>query len=107
MINWERVNELRREVGEEDFAEVVTLFLDEVDAVLHRMRCATSLENYREDLHFLKGSALNLGFRALGALCHEGQTPTGGDPAALAAHLAEVLRIYDRSKAEFLASAGP
>lgn len=107
MINWERVNELRREVGEEDFAEVVTLFLDEVDAVLHRMHSATSLESYREDLHFLKGSALNLGFRALGALCHEGKAPTCGDAAALAAHLEEVLRIYDRSKAEFLTFAEP
>ncbi|MGI1662158.1 Hpt domain-containing protein [Palleronia sp. KMU-117] len=107
MINWDRVNELRHEVGDDDFAEVVTIFLDEVESVMHRMRGATSLESYREDLHFLKGSALNLGFRALGALCHEGQAPTGGDPAALAAHLAEVLRIYDRSKAEFLASAEP
>ena len=34
MIDWSRVSELREEVGEEDFAEVVELFLDEVDGVI-------------------------------------------------------------------------
>ena len=30
MIDWQRVNELRDEVGAEDFEEVVDLFLEEV-----------------------------------------------------------------------------
>ena len=33
MISWERVNELRDEVGQEDFLEVVEIFLEEVDEV--------------------------------------------------------------------------
>jgi HPt (histidine-containing phosphotransfer) domain-containing protein len=107
MINWDRVNELRREVGDEDFAEVVTIFLDEVEEVLGRMRTASSAELYRADLHFLKGSALNLGFRGLGALCHEVQVPATADAARRTAHLTELRKVYDRSKAEFLAMAVP
>ena len=37
MIEWDRVAELRDEVGAEDFAEVVELFLDEVEATLARI----------------------------------------------------------------------
>jgi hypothetical protein len=107
MINWDRVNELRHEVGDDDFAEVVTIFLDEVDEVLARMRTAASAEVYRAELHFLKGSALNLGFRGLAALCHEVRVPTTADAALRTAHLNELRKVYDRSKAEFLAAAVP
>ena len=34
MIDWSRVNELRDEVGAEDFEEVVELFLEEVEEVI-------------------------------------------------------------------------
>ena len=104
MINWDRVSELRDEVGDESFAEVVTLFLDEVDEVLARLRAAETTESYRADLHFLKGSALNLGFRGLGALCHDGQMPASADAGGRTLHLAKLLSTYDRSKAEFLAT---
>ena len=33
MIDWKRVRELRDEIGEEDFSEVVDLFLEEVEEV--------------------------------------------------------------------------
>jgi len=38
MIDWGRLNTLRDEVGEEDFEEVVDLFLDEVESVIDRHR---------------------------------------------------------------------
>jgi HPt (histidine-containing phosphotransfer) domain-containing protein len=103
MINWDRVNELRHEVGEEDFAEVVAIFLEEVDAVLSRMHPGAEPASLREDLHFLKGSALNLGFRALGALCEDlGPAARPATPA----HLDDLRRVYALSKAEFLDRAG-
>ena len=103
MISWDRVNELRREVGEEDFAEVVTIFLDEVETVLGRMAGASGPDSYREDLHFLKGSALNLGFRAVAALCDDkGAAARSGSVR----HVADIRQIYERSKIEFLARAG-
>jgi hypothetical protein len=100
MISWDRVNELRREVGDEDFAEVVTIFLDEVETVLARLGGAAEPDSFPEDLHFLKGSALNLGFRALAALCDDGGV---GARVRRDSHIADIRRIYDSSKAEFLA----
>lgn len=73
MIDWDRVANLRDEVGEDDFAMIVDLFQEEVDEVIARLRADPSLARIEEDLHFLRGSALNLGFRALGRLCHEGE----------------------------------
>lgn len=101
MISWDRVAELREEVGEEDFAEVVELFLDEVEGVLDRLRGTPSPESLENDLHFVKGSALTLGFAELGALCQ-----TGEKQAAAAEFdkidLAGVLSAYEASKAEFI-----
>ena len=70
MIDWNRVSELRYEVGEEEFNEVVELFLDEVREVLDRLSIARSADLAGE-MHFLKGSALNVGLAEFGALCRE------------------------------------
>ncbi|NHF73126.1 Hpt domain-containing protein [Paracoccus xiamenensis] len=72
MIDWKRVHDLREELGEEDFATVVELFLDEVEGIVMRIGHgdADQLEN---DLHFLKGSAANLGFTVFGQLCQQGE----------------------------------
>ena len=67
MIDWSRVQELRREIGEEGFAEVVELFLDEVETVIGRL-AAGSGNISAEDMHFLKGSALNLGLQNLASI---------------------------------------
>lgn len=69
MIDWGRVDELRREIGDEDFAEIVQLFMSEVDDVLKRVLAGQHPGRLASDLHFLKGSALNLGFAAFGAEC--------------------------------------
>ena len=41
MITWSRVDELADEIGADDFAEVVALFLDEVEGELDRDSHAT------------------------------------------------------------------
>ncbi len=73
MIRWERVNELRDEVGADDFKEVVDLFLEEVEEVIERLRDSPDPTRFEEDFHFLKGSALNLGFGALGRSVPDGR----------------------------------
>ncbi len=99
MINWQRVNELREEVGSEDFLEVVDLFLEEV---VERLRANPDPSTYEADLHFLKGSALNLGFRAFGDICSEGEKfARENDPAQF--DLQRVVSTYELSMAEFLA----
>ena len=61
MIDWPRVTELREEVGAEDFGEVVEIFLEEVEEVIGKLE-GGDRGQLEQDLHFLKGSALNLGF---------------------------------------------
>ena len=101
MIDWKRVRELRDEIGAEDFGEVVEIFLEEVDEIVDRMASAPDPARYEEDLHFLKGSALNLGFRAFAELCADGERKSAaGDQASV--DLPEVLSNYKTSKAQFL-----
>lgn len=69
MIDWDRVQQLCDEIGADEFAEVVTLFLDEADDVLARISPLGGAAQLRDDCHFLKGAALNLGFQSLASLC--------------------------------------
>lgn len=71
MIDWSRVDELRGEVGDDGFDEVVSLFLEETDEVITRIGSEPGCLG--GDLHFLKGGALNLGLSALAQLCQEGE----------------------------------
>ena len=100
MIDWSRVAELQAEVGEDGFAEVAALFLEETDEVVTRLR-GGKVASLSQDLHFLKGSALNLGFRDLALRCQEGERMcTAGAGAAV--DLAALIRLYNDSRAAFL-----
>ena len=81
MIDWARVGELRDEIGCEDFAEVVSLFLEEADEVVQRLGACADAKALESALHFLKGSALNLGFERLAQLCQDGERRAAGRPA--------------------------
>lgn len=103
LIDWQRVAELRDEIGVEDFDEVVALFLTEAEATLNALPTPPcNLDALSEQLHFLKGSTLNLGFARLSTLCQAGELAiTAGlgatlDPAAL-------RLCYARSREEFVA----
>ncbi|MCB6178012.1 Hpt domain-containing protein [Rhodobacter sp. Har01] len=100
MIDWDRLNELRDEIGEDDLAEVVVIFLDEADEVIGRLASGQST-NLESDLHFLKGSALNLGLSDLAGLCQDGEKrAAAGDNASV--DLARVASLYEASKRSFL-----
>ena len=73
MIDWQRVHELQDEVGLEDFHEVVDLFLEEVEEVVERLKGTPDPASYEADFHFLKGSALNLGFQAFATICADNE----------------------------------
>lgn len=102
MIDWSRVNELRDEVGAEDFDEVVDLFLEEVEEVIDRLRSAPNLSRLEQDMHFLKGSALSLGFDAFSNLCQTGER-LSAEGAADSVDVAGVIAGFEQSKAMFLA----
>ena len=99
MIDWDRVKELRSEIGADDFAEVVDMFLDEANDAVSRLSPTLTARAVEADLHYLKGAALNLGFVALSALCQEGER------RAAAGHtdvdVAAVCAVYHDSKIAF------
>ena len=99
MIDWERVKELRGEIGADDFAEVVEMFLEEADEAVTRLTPALTAKAMEADLHFLKGAALNLGFVALSGLCQDGERKAAGGSTDI--DLTAVVRVYTESKAAF------
>jgi HPt (histidine-containing phosphotransfer) domain-containing protein len=100
MINWARVVELREEIGAEDFDEVVELFLCEVEERVEHLDSEKPLSEIEEDLHFLKGSALNLGFTSFANLCHEGEIKA--QTGQIFSKLGEVESAFIESKGLFL-----
>ncbi|PSL17979.1 Hpt domain-containing protein [Shimia abyssi] len=100
MISWVRVQELKDEIGEEDFDEVVELFLEEVEEVIDKLKNAPDLGALEADLHFLKGSALNLGFQAFSTLCQAGEVASASGKAETV-DLPKILQSFAESKTEF------
>jgi len=100
MIDWERVQELKDEIGDEDFAEVADMFMSEVEEVICRLQQAPDPASYEADLHFLKSSALNLGFAQLASLCQEGERRSASGDAGTV-ELAPIFASYDASKEAF------
>lgn len=100
MIDWQRISDLRDEIGAEDFEEVVDLFLAEVEETLEALPNAESSE-LEAMLHLLKGSALNLGFQAFANRCMEGEAAArAGRPDDIDREA--VRRSYKDSRSAFL-----
>ncbi len=100
LIDWARVRELRQEIGEDGFEEVVGLFLDEADETVARLTAESGAKKLAADLHYLKGAALNLGFSALAAQCQDGERrANAGD---VSTDLGTVRAVYAESRARFL-----
>lgn len=102
MINWQRVNELRDEIGAEDFLEVVELFLEEVQDVVDRLGSNPDPARFEEDMHFLKGSAVNLGFQSFADLCAAGEKNSAAGQTGLV-DVPTVIQSYNDSRGVFLA----
>jgi HPt (histidine-containing phosphotransfer) domain-containing protein len=99
MIDWGRVAELRDEVGAENFSEIVALFLEEADEATQRPLVPGDARSLESLLHFLKGSALNLGFSDLALLCQRGERLAAqGDTST---DLNQIRAVYAASKAAF------
>ncbi|WP_342773461.1 Hpt domain-containing protein [Aliishimia ponticola] len=99
LIDWNKVHELREDIGREDFSEVVDLFLEEVELTIAALGNAD--RSMEHDLHFLKGSASNLGFVAFADLCRQGETAASQGNAGKV-NVPEIVGIYRDSKDAFL-----
>jgi HPt (histidine-containing phosphotransfer) domain-containing protein len=100
MIDWARADALRDEIGVDSFHEVVNLFLDEADDAIARIARGPS-PGLEDDLHFVRGSALNLGFSVLARLCDEGERAAAAGDASRV-DLALIVEVYGQSRAAFL-----
>lgn len=98
MVNWDRISELREEVGEDDLAEVILLFCEEVEEVLAGLDDA-QMSAMPGHLHFLKGSALNIGFEAVSNRCKTEEARIKESPGVYP-DIAAIRSDYAASKAE-------
>lgn len=95
MIDWDRVQELRNDFGDEDFIEIVTMFLGEVELKIDEMREGMTDTELSEAFHFVKGSAANLGFKALQEFAAKGEaSPEQG-------RLADLSELFASSRTSF------
>ena len=101
MIDWKRVRELQAEIGPDGFAEVADMFLEEADQAVQTLRQGLAADAVEAQLHFLKGSALNLGLSDLAALCQEGERMAAAGQGA-DVDLARVAEVYQRSRAQLM-----
>lgn len=101
MIDWRRVNDLRDEIGADDFSEVIELFLEETDDVVTKFSDPSNCDAISKSLHFLKGSALNLGFSDLAVICQEGERIASAG-TTVGIDLARVAAVYQTSRRAFL-----
>jgi HPt (histidine-containing phosphotransfer) domain-containing protein len=104
MIDWNRVRDLKNDMGSEGFDEVAELFAAEVEEALGALDPAAPAELFTRQLHALKGSALNLGFVTLAGMCAEGEARAAagmGDTVPVA----ELRAVYRASQTAF--AAGP
>ncbi len=99
MLNLNRIAELKAEVGEEDFAEVFDIFCEEVEEVLDSLPTVPQAE-LPGKLHFLKGSALNIGLDAVGERCRLEEVKLSEDPEATP-DIPEIRRLFSESMADF------
>ena len=106
MIDWKRVAELKEEIGADGFVEVADMFLDEAEGAVQALVAGLPAEEVEGQLHFLKGSALNLGLSDLAAICQEGERKAAAGQGA-AVDAAQVAAIYRASCASLLGGLSP
>lgn len=106
MIDWNQIKQLEEDVGAEDLADVVEIFIEEVDEAVDALRngSAPTGADLAAAMHFLKGSAYNLGFKAFGDKCSVGEKEANGGVGDKI-DLSVIVELYDASKAEFMKSA--
>jgi len=77
------------------------MFLEEADQAVLALAAGPSPDAVEGRLHFLKGSALNLGLADLAAICQEGERKAA---AGLGGQVdtARVVAVYHASRAQLL-----
>lgn len=101
LICWKQVNTLCEEVGDDVFASVFDVFLEEVEEALGGLAQIQDPKQLEAALHFLRGSALSLGFNEFARLCGDGEKQAGNNELQVI-NLSAVKDCYEASKQEFI-----
>ena len=98
LIDWASIEDLKSDVGDDAFPEIVDLFLAETGQKIAALEPGPALE---DQLHSLKGGLLSLGFRATAMHCDAGERQAAdGAPVDLDA----IRASYSESRDRFLAA---
>ena len=99
MIDWDRILELTAEVGEDGITEIIEIFLEEMDEALEELAALSDASQIADKLHFLKGSAQNIGLTDTGRLCErlEADAKSGDAPPT---DVAAIRNSIDKAKQE-------
>jgi HPt (histidine-containing phosphotransfer) domain-containing protein len=98
VMDWTRLDELRAEVGDDALGEVLALFLEETDDMALRLAGGGDPATLADDLHFMKGAALNLGFSALADACRRAEAALAADGSG-AVDIPAILDCYAAARA--------
>ncbi len=101
MIDWNRLDELRAEIGADGFVEVADMFLDEAEGAVQALVAGLPDSEVEGQLHFLKGSALNLGLSDLATICQEGERKAAAGNATQI-DMGQVAAVWRASRAGLL-----
>ncbi|MEO0342722.1 MAG: Hpt domain-containing protein [Pseudomonadota bacterium] len=101
MIDWARVSELKADIGEDIFEELLPIFLEEISEALETLKGQETTAEIAATAHFIKGSASNLGFSVLTEVSGKGEicAKAGNFPEDFHQHL---LNAFEGSKAALL-----
>jgi len=83
MLDLDQLETLRAEIGADGFAEVADLLVCEIADGITALGTQPTGADLSAQFHYLKGSALNLGFRDFAALYAQGEQGLPVDTAAL------------------------
>ena len=83
MLDLDQLETLRAEIGADGFAEVADLLVCEIADGITALGTQPTGADLSAQFHYLKGSALNLGFRDFAALCAQGEQGLPVDTATL------------------------
>lgn len=99
MIDRARLSELKEEIGEEDFAEVAEIFLDEMNETLSVLS-ADPAAITAAAFHGLRGTASNLGFAGFAVAC------SGAEQLCRAGEAVEIAPLIALFRASVEAAGG-
>jgi HPt (histidine-containing phosphotransfer) domain-containing protein len=80
MIDTIRIQELRSEIGDEDLAFIVSVYIDEARATLDQVASGLSHDEYARAVHFLRSGALNIGLRGIATLAGQLENDLSENP---------------------------